>query len=244
MPCRGGPLCPNLTSPHLGLSTLPLDCLFQPAFSCLSTFVLSQSLLSTPYALSNSNPIATFPSKSGIPQSTSPVRFSSFIGQLKTRRHLSNVHSRPPPQSTLQPLFASFPPPSSFNQHTLALIPNPTTTLSFHDHTFATMQTKTLLLALATSLFSLASAQSAPGCLLGAVNSYPDPANISAICKSSDAPAKIAQFCPDLGERDAALKAFKDICAAQGVQVCKWISLTVDRRSQEGGFPELLRPRC
>ncbi|KAF2272719.1 uncharacterized protein EI97DRAFT_436653 [Westerdykella ornata] len=81
------------------------------------------------------------------------------------------------------------------------------------------MYTKTLVLALVGSLFSLASAQSAPGCYLGAINSFDDPSNIVAVCKSSDAVAKIAEFCSGQGERDAALKAFKEVCGGKGVQV-------------------------
>jgi hypothetical protein len=74
----------------------------------------------------------------------------------------------------------------------------------------------TLFFAFA-AVASVARAASPPGCLLGAVNTYDKPADISAVCKSKDATTKIAKYCGD--DTDAALEAFADICNAKGVEV-------------------------
>lgn len=73
------------------------------------------------------------------------------------------------------------------------------------------------------SFFALASftvAAPPPGCLLGAVNSYDDPADVSSVCRSKDASKTIAKFCGD-STKDA-LSAFADICNDAGVKVCKY----------------------
>lgn len=77
----------------------------------------------------------------------------------------------------------------------------------------------TLFFAFA-AVASVARAASPPGCLLGAVNTYDKPADISAVCKSKDATTKIAKYCGD--DTDAALEAFADICNAKGVEVCEY----------------------
>ncbi|KAF1358738.1 hypothetical protein EJ07DRAFT_179442 [Lizonia empirigonia] len=56
-----------------------------------------------------------------------------------------------------------------------------------------------------------------PGCLLGAINEYSDPADLKSVCKAKDATTKIASFCGD--DTKEALSAFADICNDQGVKV-------------------------
>jgi len=72
----------------------------------------------------------------------------------------------------------------------------------------------------AATIFALAqfAAASPPGCLLGAVNQYSDPADLKSICKAKDATTKITTFCGD--DSKEALSAFADICNSQGVKVC------------------------
>ncbi|KAF2625425.1 hypothetical protein BU25DRAFT_112127 [Macroventuria anomochaeta] len=71
----------------------------------------------------------------------------------------------------------------------------------------------------ATTFFALAqfAVATPPGCLLGAVNEYSDPADLKSICKAKDATTKIASFCGD--NTKEALSAFADICNDQGVKV-------------------------
>ncbi|KAH6639744.1 hypothetical protein C7974DRAFT_470200 [Boeremia exigua] len=71
----------------------------------------------------------------------------------------------------------------------------------------------------AATFFALAqfAVASPPGCLLGAVNQYSDPADLKSICKAKDATTKITSFCGD--DSKAALSAFADICNSQGVKV-------------------------
>lgn len=80
---------------------------------------------------------------------------------------------------------------------------------------------------LAKSIFAatfLAFAQFAvatpPGCLLGAVNEYSDPADLKSVCKAKDVTTKIASFCGD--NTKEALSALADICNDQGVKVCTY----------------------
>lgn len=81
------------------------------------------------------------------------------------------------------------------------------------------MYTRTIVLTLAATLATFASAASPPGCLLGAVNTYKDPADISAVCKDKDAASKVAKYCSENAE--IAWEAFVDICGEEGVKVCK-----------------------
>jgi hypothetical protein len=69
------------------------------------------------------------------------------------------------------------------------------------------------------TFFALASFTIAtpPGCLLGAVNSYDDPADVKSVCSEKDAAKTIAKFCGD-STKDA-LAAFADICNGAGVKV-------------------------
>lgn len=76
---------------------------------------------------------------------------------------------------------------------------------------------KTTLFFAFTAVVSLVNAASPPGCLLGAVNTYQDPADIASVCKSKDATSKIAKYCGD--STSAALEAFADICNGKGVKV-------------------------
>jgi len=66
------------------------------------------------------------------------------------------------------------------------------------------------------------SSAAVPGCLLGAINQYEDPADIKAVCQSKDAQTKIQKFCGD-GTSDA-LSAFADVCNKAGVKVSTVVS--------------------
>jgi hypothetical protein len=66
-----------------------------------------------------------------------------------------------------------------------------------------------------------------PGCLLGAVNEYSDPADLKAVCKAKDLTTQIAKFCGD--DTKAALSAVADICNEQGVKVCTYSHITSDK---------------
>ena len=71
----------------------------------------------------------------------------------------------------------------------------------------------------AATLFALAqfAVASPPGCLLGAINQYSDPADLKSVCQAKDVTSKIASFCGD-NTKDA-LSAFADVCNGQGVKV-------------------------
>jgi hypothetical protein len=71
----------------------------------------------------------------------------------------------------------------------------------------------------AATFFALAqfAVASPPGCLLGAINQYSDPADLKSVCKAKDVTSKIASFCGD-NTKDA-LSAFADVCNGQGIKV-------------------------
>ncbi|KAF2013842.1 hypothetical protein BU24DRAFT_424876 [Aaosphaeria arxii CBS 175.79] len=79
------------------------------------------------------------------------------------------------------------------------------------------MFSKTTLFLAFTAVASVVSAASPPGCLLGAVNTYKSPSDISAVCKSKDATSKIQEYCG--AATSDALSAFADICNKAGVEV-------------------------
>ncbi|KAF2872679.1 hypothetical protein BDV95DRAFT_594004 [Massariosphaeria phaeospora] len=79
------------------------------------------------------------------------------------------------------------------------------------------MFSKTALFLAFTALTQLVAAAPPPACLLGAVNQYDDPSDLSAVCGSDDATSKISKLCGDAA--DDALKAFADICESAGVEV-------------------------
>jgi hypothetical protein len=124
---------------------------------------------------------------------------------------------------------------SFFHRHSLALGINLHTTLfsyalptvqrshSIHTHQpqtkqpYSTMFSKTTLFLAFTAIASVASAASPPGCLLGAVNSYSTPYDISSVCKQKDVTDKISKVCGD-ASKDA-LDAFAEICNKAGVKV-------------------------
>lgn len=56
-----------------------------------------------------------------------------------------------------------------------------------------------------------------PGCLLGAVNTYSDPADVQSVCKEKDVSNTVAKFCGD--DAKAALEALAEICNDKGVKV-------------------------
>lgn len=82
------------------------------------------------------------------------------------------------------------------------------------------MLAKSLFVA---TLFALTSVTVAtpPGCLLGAVNTYPDPSDIKSVCSAKDVSSTIAKYCTGDSTK-AALSAFADICNGAGVKVCKY----------------------
>jgi len=79
------------------------------------------------------------------------------------------------------------------------------------------MFSKTAFFLAFAAISSIVSAASPPGCLLGVVNSYPNPVDVAAVCKEKDATNKIAKLCGD-ATKDA-LSSFADICNKAGVQV-------------------------
>jgi hypothetical protein len=86
------------------------------------------------------------------------------------------------------------------------------------------MYTRTILLTFTATLATFASAASPPGCLLGAVNTYKDPADLSAVCKDKGAAGKVAKYCGDNAE--IAWEAFVDVCKEEGVDVCKYTEVS------------------
>lgn len=84
------------------------------------------------------------------------------------------------------------------------------------------MLTKTLFTA---TFFALASFTVAtpPGCLLGTVNSYDNPADIKAVCSAKGASQTIQKYCGDSTKQ--ALEAFADVCNGVGVKVCMYLSI-------------------
>ncbi|KAH7125383.1 hypothetical protein B0J11DRAFT_528286 [Dendryphion nanum] len=78
------------------------------------------------------------------------------------------------------------------------------------------MLSKTLFLAFA-AVATVARAATPPGCLLGAVNQYEDPADIKSVCGNKDATSKIAKMCGD--DAKAALSAYAELCNIAGVKV-------------------------
>ncbi|KAF2745711.1 hypothetical protein M011DRAFT_469376 [Sporormia fimetaria CBS 119925] len=85
------------------------------------------------------------------------------------------------------------------------------------------MHARSILLALFGAAASLVAAQTPPGCLLGAVNTFDDPADIEAVCKDKNAPNVIAEFCGE-AELSDALKAFEASCESEGVDVVTSVS--------------------
>lgn len=91
---------------------------------------------------------------------------------------------------------------------------------------------KTLFVAtfLALAQFTIATP---PGCLLGAVNEYEDPADVKSVCKEKDLSSKVATFCGD--DAEAALEALADICNDQGVKVATDIPTSTSVSSKPSG---------
>jgi hypothetical protein len=86
---------------------------------------------------------------------------------------------------------------------------------------------------LAATLFALTSfvVASPPGCLLGAVNTYSEPADIKSVCSEKDVTKTIAKFCGDSSKQ--ALVAFADICNGAGVKVGTYSRLFLSRARDE-----------
>lgn len=82
------------------------------------------------------------------------------------------------------------------------------------------MLARTLFTTAFVALFSFSIAAPPPGCLLGAVNSYDDPADVKSVCQAKDASKTIAKFCGD--DAKSALSAFADICNNAGVKICEY----------------------
>jgi hypothetical protein len=88
------------------------------------------------------------------------------------------------------------------------------------------MLTRNLFTATFFAFASFAVA-SPPGCLLGAVNSYSEPADVKSVCSEKDVTKTIAKFCGDSTKQ--ALEAFADICNGAGVKVCKYNQCLLSR---------------
>ncbi|KAF2833950.1 hypothetical protein CC86DRAFT_451473 [Ophiobolus disseminans] len=84
------------------------------------------------------------------------------------------------------------------------------------------MLAQTLFTTAFVALFSFSVAAPPPGCLLGAVNSYSDPADVKAVCSEKDVAKTVAKFCGD-ASKDA-LSALAEICLEKGVKVSTDVS--------------------
>jgi hypothetical protein len=98
---------------------------------------------------------------------------------------------------------------------------------------------------LAATLFALTSfvAASPPGCLLGAVNTYSEPADIKSVCSEKDVTNTIAKFCGDSSKQ--ALEAFADICNGAGVKVGKYncpSCVAFAKKEWGGAYGTIFRP--
>jgi hypothetical protein len=60
-----------------------------------------------------------------------------------------------------------------------------------------------------------------PACLLGAINTYPDPSDVKSVCTAKDVTSTVIKYCSGDSTKPA-LSAFADICNAAGVKVCKY----------------------
>lgn len=72
------------------------------------------------------------------------------------------------------------------------------------------------------ALFSVAAqvaVAAPPACLLAAVNTADDPADMAAVCKNGDVKSYLSSKCGD--NADAAMEAFQSACKDAGVEVCK-----------------------
>lgn len=88
------------------------------------------------------------------------------------------------------------------------------------------MLAKTIFAATFIALAQFAIA-SPPSCLLGAVNTYDDPSDVKAVCKSKDLSSTVEKFCGDSAE--SAMEAIADICNDAGVKVCTYTLLLATR---------------
>ncbi|KAL8650506.1 MAG: hypothetical protein Q9210_003781 [Variospora velana] len=59
-----------------------------------------------------------------------------------------------------------------------------------------------------------------PSCLIKAINTEPEPANLSVMCgsRASNVQAEIRKMCS--GNTDVAMKAYKQVCEDAGKTVC------------------------
>ncbi|KAF1987964.1 hypothetical protein K402DRAFT_392245 [Aulographum hederae CBS 113979] len=84
------------------------------------------------------------------------------------------------------------------------------------------MFSKTALLFAGLAVSRLALAQSPPACLLGALNTQPNPADTEAICgNASEVQEAIASMCG--ANTNAAMSAFASTCSADGVSVSSYV---------------------
>ena len=86
----------------------------------------------------------------------------------------------------------------------------------------------------AATFFALAqfAMASPPGCLLGAVNQYEDPADIQAVCKAKDLSEKVTEICGD--DAEAAMEAIADICNDVDVDVSTAVSSASGSKTATG----------
>lgn len=94
------------------------------------------------------------------------------------------------------------------------------------------MYARTIIFTFAATLATFASAASPPGCLLGAVNTYKDPSDLSAVCKDKDASGKVAKYCGD--DAEIAWEAFVEICKSEGVTVSDDLPTSTASASKTG----------
>ena len=81
------------------------------------------------------------------------------------------------------------------------------------------MFSKTLFVAAFAALSQMVVA-SPPGCMLGAINTYKNPADIKAVCQTKDITNQIVKLCG--GQAQDALDAFADVCNGAGVTICTY----------------------
>lgn len=137
--------------------------------------------------------------------STSPTLINSNTRYVPSTVPLQSNPCLIPPCAA----YAIQPPPTDTSPQTcLSFILIPNTSIRMH--------AKTIFAATFVALAQFAVA-SPPGCLLGAVNSYEDPADIEAVCKDKDLSSKIEKICGD--DASAAMSAMADICKEKGVKV-------------------------
>ena len=94
------------------------------------------------------------------------------------------------------------------------------------------MFSKTLFVAAFAALSQMVVA-SPPGCMLGAINTYKNPADIKAVCQTKDITNQIVKLCG--GQAQDALDAFADVCNGAGVTVSTKLPTTASGSASPTG---------